>query len=423
MKNSIIVDDKINKFRQEARYYSHGNKRFKFLIETAVGCFGSCPGCGFTKEERMNPKSSMISIEKLEVLFKKMASLIEFREGYNGDAIGGEIETTVINFGAGEHFMHDLNYLDNLFLLTKNFFASIPTKRNVLAFSSSGLMNTDKMEEKANIITKHLSRDQFVVDFVVDLSRFDMLKDKYSESFDFFIKHFGFIDIAVNIEKNSNIRDWEAFCKFIDERGVLNVDLVYALNGNNKHKVSIEADDFFQIYQKIIEHSNNGISLFDTSSYIRIQDNQEVIDRAISEYDFNKIIQSAAVKMMEDTIFIDTNLNANPVLFALFADVPLSHRFGNFNVGNILDDNFINLWRNYHSKLSNHLMKNYIKSNVCHDCPLLKECYLSGLPLLNEHLNIWNNTELNNISMCNNPIRPFLQAKKNNFITHKENEF
>lgn len=407
--------DKIVNFRKEARYYSKDNKRFKILLETATGCFGHCPGCGFSAEERLNPNAAIF--DDLDFLFNKLNYLLEFREGLNGDGIAGEYETTVINFGAGEHFMHDINYIDELFFYTKRFFDNVPTKRNVIAFSSSGLMNIDKMNDKADVILKYLNKDQVVVDFVIDLSRFNELKTRYINSFNFFIEKFGFIDIAVNIEKDSSDRDWKALCEFLDDRGILNVDLVYAINGFNKHKVAIDADNFFNIYKTIIENTKHGISLFDTNGYVRIKE-----DNFSDNLEFNEIINIASKNILKDTICIDSKLNVYPALFSLFADVPLNHRFGNYLIGNLKDSNFIDLWNNYYLTISKSLYKNYLKSNICHSCEFINECYLSGMPLLNEHLNIWNNKE-KDINFCQNPIRPFFQSKKNNLLIQKENDY
>ena len=41
-------------------------------------------------------------------------------------------------------------------------------------------------------MVRSLHRDQFVVDMVIDLARFDKLKARYQDSFNFFKEKFGF---------------------------------------------------------------------------------------------------------------------------------------------------------------------------------------------------------------------------------------
>lgn len=422
MTEEDTINKEINKFRKEAIYYSTQGKRFKFLLETVVGCFGSCPGCAFTKDERLNFRSPMMKAEDLPKLFEKMLYLIEYRTGHHGAAIAGPIETTVINFGAGEHFIYDDDYLGKLFEETAKFFSKVPTKRNVLAFSSSGLMNTNKMYERSRTMLSHLKKEQFVVDFVIDLSRFDKLKDRYQKSFDFFIENFGFVDLAINIEKDSNVRDWEALCKFVDERGILNVDLVYALNGNNQHRVAIEAEKFFNVYERIVKNTNNGISLFDINGFLRIKHNESEFLKEVENLEFLDIIKQSASNILKDAIFIDSDFNASPVLFGIFADIPLNERFNWSPVGNIFDEKFPTLWKQYSHKLTQKIMKISANSPQCVDCEFSKQCYMSGAPILNQFLNTWDGKKVESFTQCQNPMKPFWQAKKNNYLIPMEDQ-
>lgn len=418
MTNRTIED-----FRKEAVYYSTKGKRFKFLLETVIGCFGSCPGCAFTKDERLSFRQPVMPAQDLPKLFDRMRHLVEYRDGYNGMALGGEYETTVINFGAGEHFIYDDEYLGILFEQTAKFFEEVPTKRNVLAFSSSGLMNTDKMHEHSRTMLSHLKKEQFVVDFVIDLARFDMLQSRYKKSFDFFIENFGFVDLAINIEKDSSVRDWEAFCKFVDEHGILNVDLVYAINGNNQQRVAIAADDFFNVYERIIKHTKGGMSLFDMNGFLRIKHNEEQFNAQLEQQDFMEIVRKSATNILSDAIFIDSDFNASPVMFGIFADVAFNERFGWKPVGNIFDDNFDKTWRDYSKTLTKKLMHAYATSKQCGECSFVKQCYMTGSPLLNPLLNNFDGKRILLPQDCQNPVRPFLQAKQKGYLMPKEDDF
>lgn len=141
-------------------------------------------------------------------------------------------------------------------------------------------------------MVRSLHRDQFVVDMVIDLARFDKLKARYQDSFNFFKEKFGFLDLAVNIESFSDQKDWKAFCEFVDQNGVLNIDLVYAVNNNNLHRVPIESQKIFDIYKTVVENTNQGKSLFDLQNHLRIKD-QSHYD-GIEALGFNTLCQETA---------------------------------------------------------------------------------------------------------------------------------
>lgn len=322
----------------------------------------------------------LIPTDKLPMLFSRLRELLDYD---SPEAIVGHYDTTVINFGGSEHFVYDNAYLGSLFDETAKFFNSVRTKRNVLAFSSSGLLNVDKMEKRSMDMVRSLHRDQFVVDMVIDLARFDKLKARYQDSFNFFKEKFGFLDLAVNIESFSDQKDWKAFCEFVDQNGVLNIDLVYAVNNNNLHRVPIESQKIFDIYKTVVENTNQGKSLFDLQNHLRIKD-QSHYD-GIEALGFNTLCQETAKSILQDAIFVDHDFNVYPVLFVLFADVPLNSRVGNQPIGNLFDSDFKSKFEQYHQKLYSQLMRISVTSSQCGDCPIMKSCYQTGAPLLNPY--------------------------------------
>ena len=122
--------EKIVDFRKQVVYYTTKAKRFKILIESVTGCYGSCLGCAFTESDRMQLKP-LIPTDKLPMLFSRLRELLDYD---SPEAIVGHYDTTVINFGGSEHFVYDNAYLGSLFDETTKFFNSVRTKRNVLAF-------------------------------------------------------------------------------------------------------------------------------------------------------------------------------------------------------------------------------------------------------------------------------------------------
>jgi hypothetical protein len=410
--------EKINDFRQQALYYSKAGKRFKVLIETVTGCFGSCLGCAFTEDERtkMTPR---ITAEKLPLLFNRLTELLDYT---NPNSIISPYETTVINYGGSEHFIYDNDYLGSLFKETATFFNNVKTERNVLAFSSSGLMNADKMHTRSRDMLKHLSTDQFVVDFVIDLSRFEKLKERYQKSFDFFKENFGFVDLAINIESFSDLRDWQAFCDFIDQNGILNVDLIYSINKNNLHRVPLEADKIFQIYETMVLNTKQGKGLFDLHGLLRIKDNQKGLSEELNNLTLQEVCRTAAKNILHDAIFINSDFVVYPVLFVLFADVPLNERLDVKPIGNLFDIDFKEKFFAYENELYNQLLKMSAKSLQCSNCDFIKECYQTGAPLLNKYLNDFKGIQVTDFESCQNPVKPFLIAKHNNYLILKEDE-
>lgn len=410
--------EKINDFRKQALYYSGAGKRFKVLIETVTGCFGSCLGCAFTENERtkMTPR---ISADKLPLLFKRLEELLDHN---NPNSIVSSYETTVINYGGSEHFIYDNDYLGILFKETSNFFNNVTTRRNVLAFSSSGLMNADKMYTRSRDMLQHLDIDQFVVDFVIDLSRFEKLKERYQKSLDFFRENFGFVDLAINIESFSDMRDWQAFCDFIDQNGILNVDLIYSINKNNLHRVPLEAAKIFQIYETMVLNTKQGKSLFDLHGLLRIKNNESTNNEELNNLTLQEVCRKAAHNILHDAIFINSDFVVYPVLFVLFADVPLNERLDVKPIGNLFDEDFKEKFYAYENELYNQLLRISAKSKQCSDCNYIKECYQTGAPLLNKYLNIFKGKTVTTFEDCQNPVKPFLIAKENNYLILKEDE-
>ncbi len=406
---------KIEEFRKQALYYSSSEgKRFKILIETVTGCFGSCLGCAFTENEKFQftPK---IEPNKLPILFKKLQNLLNYNDTRS---IIKPYETTVINYGGSEHFIYDNDYLGELFFQTSKFFHSVLTKRNVLAFSSSGLMNTDKMFQKSRKMLTFLDKEQFVVDFVIDLNRFEKLQNRYQKSLDFFRKEFGFVDLAINLESFSDLRDWNSFCQFVNQNGILNVDIIYAINKNNQNRVKIQAQKIFDIYEKVVLNTKQGKSLFDLHHLLRIKNEQNF---HLDTENIQDICQKSAYNILKDGIFIDSQLDVYPILFVLFADVPLNDRLNFPKIGNLLDDNFLEKYQKYHHFLVQYLMKIFLKNKQCYDCPYKLPCYKSGSPLLNPILN--ESQSIDSYLSCENPVKPFLIAKEKNYLIHTENDY
>lgn len=408
--------EKIISFRKQANYYTTKAKRFKILIESVTGCYGSCLGCAFTESDRMQLKP-LIPKEKLHAMFARLQELLDYTKP---ESIIDKYDTTVINFGGSEHFVYDNDYLGHLFNETSHFFNSVQTKRNVLAFSSSGLLNIDKMEKRSMDMVKSLDRDQFVVDMVIDLNRFDQLKERYQNSFNFFQEKFGFLDIAVNIESFSDTKDWKAFCNFIDQNGILNIDLVYAVNKNNLHRVPIESHKIFEIYKNVIDNTKQGKSLFDLHNQLRIKDKSYYENT--EKTDFNMICKETAKNILNDAIFVDHNFNVFPVLFVLFADVPLNERVNNKPIGNLFDVDFKEKYQKYYAELYKKLLKISISSPQCADCPIMKSCYQTGAPLLNPMLNEFKGKKVESFDDCQNPVKHFILARDNNHYLLKEDE-
>lgn len=322
--------------------------------------------------------------------------------------------------GGSEHFIYDRDYLSTLFKETATFFNNVNTKRNVLAFSSSGLANVDKMDDKSIEMVQHLDKDQFVVDFVIDLNRFDQLKPRYQKSFDFFKERFGFLDLAVNIESFIDKKDWKSFCDFVDQNGVLNIDLVYSLNNNNTHRVAIESSKLFDIYKTVISNTKQGKGLFDLHNLLRIKEPSYYEE--LENLDFSELCHKTAQNILKDAIFVDHDFNLYPALFVVFADVPLNSRLNLPPIGNLFDSDIKQKLKKYETFLGSLLLKTYSKSIQCSNCPILKSCYQTGAPLLNPILNNFNGKKVKTFEDCQSPVKHFILARDNRDLILEENE-
>lgn len=391
--------------RGEILQHPREKKRFKFFIETATGCFGDCPGCAFTDTERSHTKP-LIEEHLIPLLFKRLKELVD---PSHPSSLIDEQDTIIINFGAADHLLYETHYLDVLFGEASKFFKEVGTKRNISSFSTSGLMNPEKMLEKIETMKKHFQGEKFAVNFVVDLARFKRLEDRYQASLDMLLKHTRYVDLGVNLESYSDERDWDAFISFANRNPILNVNIAYPLNRNNAHRVSLEAGKIFSIYQRMSMSVQAGYSLIDTQRSFSnpfsdpLPGTTDLLDISLAE-----ACQLGAESILSNALFIRSDLMVFPVMFIVFTDIPLNDRLGQQSIGHLFDPDLNVKIAAHKNILADNLANIFSHSRQCHDCEIVNHCYHTGAPLLNPQLNTFHGVPVKRAAECQNPARPFI---------------
>lgn len=335
--------------------------RFRILFEIAKGCFGNCDGCSLSSIDRKNNIPAM-SIEQVNDALNFFIPHINENK---------ELVTMVVNYGTGDYFMMEEEYLEKLFFTTQQFFNKIHTIRNVLTISTSLFLSEEKMASRIAIMTKHLKPGQFAIDGVIDPLRLSTHYDRYLNNYKAITKYLPFFDCVFNFSDGLTKEHADYVIRFIKEANLLNFDFQYAINNTNTYRVKIEQEQFLSFF-----------------NYIYQQVPSELIDMSIAQptadiNDENSIfveMEKHAKEIILERITVDAKGDIYPLGFG-YGDIILDHRYDFLPIGNIYTGYNPTLAQ---EQIFSYLKKIFLKTKICHSCPFSKKCYSTGYAFYNK---------------------------------------
>lgn len=333
-------------------------KRFRILMEIAKGCYGNCEGCSLSSIDRKESNPSM-EIAMIKRVFDYFVPIINAKK---------HIRTSVVNFGVGDYLILQDDFLDDLFKETNNFFNSLNIPRNVLTVSTSLLLNSEKMNKKLEIMTRHLHPNQFAFEIIIDPFRLVKNRENYTKNLKDLNKMFPFFDIVINISDGLTAQHARELVSFVKDNNVLNVDFQYAINNTNDYRVKIDQDKFDSFMN--VFHDELGGEMVDLS----ISQPSNSLDGLIIEE-----MEKHADDILNERYFIDHKGAIFPMGFA-FGDIILDGRYGFKPIGHI--DTPLN-YITAKAEIVNYLKTLFLKNKVCQTCEFNNKCYGTGYGFYN----------------------------------------
>ena len=333
-------------------------KRFRILMEIAKGCYGNCEGCSLSAIDRKESQPSM-DIAMVKKVFDYFIPIINSKK---------HIRTSVVNFGVGDYLILKDEFLDELFRETNQFFNSLNIPRNVLTVSTSLLLNSEKMNKKLEIMTRHLHANQFAFEVIIDPFRLSKNLDNYTNNLRDLNKKFPFFDVVINISDGLTAEHAKEMVKFVKNNSVLNVDFQYAINNNNNYRVKIDKEKFDGFMN--VFHDELGGEMVDLS----ISQPTNPLDGIVMEE-----IEKHADDILNERYFIDEKGSIFPMGFAL-GDIILDGRYDFKPIGHI-DTPFNHITAK--AEIVNYLKSLFLKNKVCHTCEFNTKCYGTGYGFYN----------------------------------------
>lgn len=374
--------------------------RFRVLLEIAKGCFGNCDGCSLSTLDRRSAKPA-ISLDMVEKTLDYFLPMIN-----NDPSLG----TTVVNYGTGDYFMLEEDYLEGLFFITKKFFEKTKTVRNVITISTSLFLPEDKMKSRVDIFKKYISPTQIAIEGVIDPNMLEKHYDRYLANFHALNKDMPFFDCVFNVADGVEERHADLIIKFMKDAHILNLDLQYAINNTNIYRVKISQDNFSRFFKYLKQKmKNNGMDNLLTMS-ISIpsapinNDEQESNDGVADVADVFSDMKKQAQGIIKERVTVDGDGDIYPLGFA-YGDIILDHRYGFLPIGNINKPFNIEAAENI---VFNHLKKLFLKNKPCVSCRFNRKCYSTGYAF-------YNNFSENSLH-CDNPGRVLYEMQESKII-------
>lgn len=369
--NNIFYDKESNRVEDSKKTISQlDGKRFRIFLDVVSTCFGNCTGCALSFAERKSTEPEMHPFQIREYL-DFFVPLINKKVKEKG------LFTSVVNFGTGDYFSMEQEFLENLFKETSEFFKKLNTPRNVMTISTSLFMKPEKMLPKVEAIQKYLKGNQFAIDAVIDPTILDKHFDTYLENYKAITSKFPFFDLVVNISNHVEKKDMENLMIFFKELNLLSFDIQYALNKTNTYRVKVDKEKFKELMFIVENNASDierliGYNLAIPSA--REEDNKTIFDH----------IKGQAKEIISERFAVKGNGDIYPIAFG-YGDILLDEKFDMPRIGHISEP-FFNEQRAL-GILEKYLLDIFRKNKVCHTCLYSSMCYSTGYSFYNKFSN------------------------------------
>lgn len=359
--NSTSIEDSIKTIGQL------DGKRFRIFMDIVSSCFGNCSGCAlsFTARKDTTPDMTIANVREYLGFF---IPLINKKVEENG------LFTSVVNFGTGDYFTMEQEFLEYLFKETSDFFKQIKTKRNVMTISTSLFMKPEKMKPKIESIQKYLKGNQFAVDAVIDPTILNKNFDNYLANYKMIKKDFPFFDLVVNISNHVSENDIKNLMKFFKELNLLSFDVQYALNKTNTYRVKVDKEKFKELMYVIENEATDKETLLGYN--LAIPSAKEDDNKTIFEQ-----IKGHAKEIVSERFAVKGNGDIYPIAFG-YGDIILDEKYDMPRIGNIKDGIFNE--EKAMEIIESYLINVFRKNKVCHTCEYSSMCYSTGYSFYNK---------------------------------------
>lgn len=359
----LVMDNNIKVLANRAAplIMSSDIKRHRLFIEIVTACFGGCHGCSLTIEARKRTKPEM-DLDMVKSIFKYFEPVLNQKD----------CSTSVVNLGTGDYFMMDVDYIDGLFGLVRNFFDNTKQPRKVVTFTTSLFLSVDRCDKHIQAMLKHVGKDQISIESVIDPFLLDKKFDRYLKNIRAIRERIPFFDLVINFNNAIEKEHVESINRFIVDSGISNIELQYPVNTDSLHRVKA-----------------NGRHIGEMVNLIRDGLAKNNIEPMILEYSMAKLTKtegdvfSQIRRLAEFTAKERTVVNKHgdiyPMGFAL-GDILLDDRFGFSGCGSIYEP--------YSEKriakvIEKFLINVFLKKQVCQECDMARDCYGSGYAFYN----------------------------------------
>lgn len=364
----IFYDGKSNRVEDSIKTIGQlDGRRFRIFMDIVSSCFGNCSGCALSFAERKDNTPEM-SIEQVRQYLNFFVPMINKKVDEN------KLFTSVVNFGTGDYFTMEQEYLEELFKETSDFFKKLKTPRNVMTISTSLFMKPEKMKPKINAIQKHLLGNQFAIDAVIDPTVLDKHFDNYLNNYKMIKKDFPFFDLVVNISNHVTEKDIENLMKFFKELNLLSFDIQYALNKTNTYRVKVDKLKFKDLMHIVETQATDKETLLGYN--LAIPSAKEEDSKTIFEH-----IKGQAKEIINERFAVKGNGDIYPIAFG-YGDIILDEKYDMMPIGNTKDAYFDE--EKASKIIENYLLGIFKKNKVCHTCEYSSMCYSTGYSFYNK---------------------------------------
>ena len=385
-------------------------KRFKMQIETSTSCVGTCTGCALTSAQRL---SQVPVLQDTKSFFERLSGFYSESIRILEDDYHEYCEYVVVELGVGEHFNFTNDYIQDLAVNLKAFLERTGRKY-IVSLSTSGLLPVHKMEEKLNILNSVIDKENLEIQLVVNLNAFEKYEKKYHDALDLFQKHSSFQNILINFDNQLPLENCEKFAKLLTKYAITDFQLVYGLKQHNMSKVGFENKLFYDVYREILKHAPVGYRQYD------IRKGAYKFFNKKEEISIHDAINQAVSKCFNVQAFIDYEGKIYSLIYTMIGGIELDERAGFSSDVSIWEPDAAKKYFELDGKIKRELLKTYVTSEVCQECPYKGECYSAGVPLMAKSL--INAKE----GKCYNPLMHFYsnaQEILSNYVDNDPTDF
>lgn len=387
-KNDFL--DKLDKKREGVLNYD--GHRHRLFLEIVTACYGNCTGCALSSlsKEHSEPRMSIEMVREALAYFRKV---IQSKEN---------IKVSDVNLITGDYFLMPVEYIDKLFAELKVHFDIMHDyygylKQPKVTFTTSALKNVYKCKGHFDAMLKYFEPHDFAVEAVIDPLVLDTNYKRYVVNLNEIQNVMPYVDILLNLHSGVKQRHFDKLKRFMDDFKLVNLEIQYAINGDNDYRVKTGQKHVGDLINDIINHCRGrrgGLHVV----------TQSLSFPAMHDDNIFELTKLAAKLLVEERAFVNHDGAIYPVAFG-YGDILLDSRYGfpkKFSIYQPYDEEGLI------KEVQKYLLNLYKGKSACHTCEFVKDCYTTGYAFYNRF-----DTDKH---VCENVGRNILELSRTNFL-------